>query len=144
MGKDFCSHHCKCLKRLSPLGTLVIPQQEQRNVGLEMAGPSSSVCCDQAYDCPEGVTESKSCIAIHSSPQNILQYRHPTNWCGDDKGMREWWGYKNGIFFSISSWLKTRLIPKAGLFVHLYKVNHWLHSSFHGINIYTYTWQALK
>jgi len=42
------------------------------NVGLEMVGQSSSVCYDQAYDCPEGLTESEPCVAIHSSPQNIF------------------------------------------------------------------------
>lgn len=66
------------------------------------------------------------CSPVHKAPQKLVE------------GIKKW------DLLSISNWLKTRLIPKAGLLVHLYKVNHWLCSNFHGISIYTYSCQALK
>lgn len=119
----------------STQGTSVAPEHDQRNVGLEIAGPSSPACCDQPHDIADGLTASQSCAAIHSSPQHVFtaQTIHRL-----DEGIIK----TLELLSSMSSWLKTRLIPEAGLFVHPCKVNH--HSSFHGININTYSWEALK
>lgn len=117
----------------STQGTSVVPEHNQRNMGLEIAGPSSPVCCDQPHDIADGL--SHVLPATHSSPQHIFTAQTTHRWVERI--------IKTLELFHLEAvdWKQGWFQKLVCLSIH---VNHQLHSSFHGININTHSWETLK